>query len=243
MNTHRTTTDLNFRRTPDGAVIRVLPKGTELREGGREGTWSRVAVGAELGWCATRYLEPLTAPAAAPAARPYVQTLKPLSLAQREAALGKIEWVHAPTPTDREHIRVTNGFTRENVVEAIVPQLVTAGVSTTGRCWVHRRVRDQLLGVFAAWEEAGLLGRVKSWGGVHNARLIRGSTTTLSNHAHGAAFDINMAWNPLNAAPAAAGTHGSVRELVPLANQWGWYWGGDFSRRDGMHFEIADVRG
>jgi hypothetical protein len=37
------------------------------------------------------------------------------------------------------------------------------------------------------------------------------------------------------------GQKGSVRELVQIANNNGFYWGGHFSRKDGMHFEIAKV--
>jgi hypothetical protein len=37
----------------------------------------------------------------------------------------------------------------------------------------------------------------------------------------------------LGTMPALRGEHGSVRELVPLANAHGFYWGGHFSRRDG----------
>jgi hypothetical protein len=33
-----------------------------------------------------------------------------------------------------------------------------------------------------------------------------------------------------------------VRELVPIANKHGFYWGGHYSKRaDGMHFEAAKV--
>ena len=55
------------------------------------------------------------------------------------------------------------------------------------------------------------------------------------------AFDINYAWNRLGALPALRGEKGSVRELVAIAHQHGFYWGGHFSRRDGMHFEVARV--
>jgi len=39
--------------------------------------------------------------------------------------------------------------------------------------------------------------------------------------------------------PAALGTTGSVRALVPIANERGFYRGWHFAKRDGMHFEIA----
>ena len=66
---------------------------------------------------------------------------------------------------------------------------------------------------------------------------------TLSNHAWGTAFDINAALNPRGTVPVFRGQPGSVRELVPRANDLGFYWGGHFSRRDGMHFEVARVLG
>ncbi|MBP0649891.1 M15 family metallopeptidase, partial [Mycobacterium tuberculosis] len=56
------------------------------------------------------------------------------------------------------------------------------------------------------------------------------------------AFDINAEWNPLGVEPAAMGAKGCVRELVPIANRFGFYWGGHFSTRaDGMHFEVAKL--
>jgi hypothetical protein len=63
----------------------------------------------------------------------------------------------------------------------------------------------------------------------------------LSNHAFGSAFDINAGQNGLGRIPAAVGAYGSVRELVPIAHRFGFYWGGHFSRADGMHFEVAKL--
>ena len=65
----------------------------------------------------------------------------------------------------------------------------------------------------------------------------------LSNHAFGTAFDINVPFNPLGARPALIGKQGSVRELVPIANEHGFFWGGHFGKRpDGMHFEVAVLK-
>ena len=72
-------------------------------------------------------------------------------------------------------------------------------------------------------------------------RFVRGSRTILSNHSFGTAFDINVPWNLLGSVPALVGQKGSVRELVPIANQNGFYWGGHFPRKDGMHFSIAKL--
>ncbi len=90
--------------------------------------------------------------------------------------------------------------------------------------------------------KVGLMDRVLAWGGSYAPRFIRGSTSVLSNHAFGSAFDINVANNPLGAEPAYPTQKGCVFDLVPLAHEHGFYWGGHFaSRRDGMHFEIAEI--
>ena len=46
----------------------------------------------------------------------------------------------------------------------------------------------------------------------------------------------------LGTTPALVGRKGSVRELVEIANANGFYWGGHFTRKDGMHFEVAQVK-
>ena len=58
----------------------------------------------------------------------------------------------------------------------------------------------------------------------------------------GTAFDINVAWNGLGVQPALLGQKGSVRELVEIAFEHGFIWGGWFTNRpDGMHFEAYKV--
>ncbi len=96
--------------------------------------------------------------------------------------------------------------------------------------------------LWKAWKKAGLMDRVVTWDGSYVFRLIRGSKTTLSNHSWGSAFDINVRWNGLGKMPALVGKKGSLRELVPLANAYGFYWGGHYRRRkDGMHFECVKL--
>jgi hypothetical protein len=107
----------------------------------------------------------------------------------------------------------------------------------------HKKCKDQLIGLWLDWEKAGLLDRVLTFDGSYNPRFMRGSRTSLSNHAFGTAFDINAKFNGLGEEPALVGEQGSVREMVQIANKWGFYWGGHFkSRPDGMHFEVAEIR-
>lgn len=141
-----------------------------------------------------------------------------------------------------DDIRILGDWETRNIVPISVPQLKgVRGGPKNGRIRVHRLVAAQVRELFIAWDTAGLTDLIETWGGSFVARFIRGSGTTLSNHAWGTAFDLNAAWNPLGALPALRGRKGSVRELVPLANQYGFYWGGHFSRCDGMHFEVARV--
>jgi hypothetical protein len=68
-------------------------------------------------------------------------------------------------------------------------------------------------------------------GGGFEPRFVRGSTTTLSNHSFGSAFDINVAFNERGHRPALVGEKGSVRELVPITHKWSFWWGGHFISR------------
>ena len=159
----------------------------------------------------------------------------------RAAVFGKFPFTPAPVPGNPEGIAIGGGWEAENIALFQVPQLKKSGASTTGNVRFHRKAKAQLLALWAAWEKAGLLHLVKTWEGAYMPRFVRGSRVTLSNHAFGSAFDINYAWNRLGHVPARSGTEGSVRELVPLAHEHGFYWGGHFGRADGMHFEIAKL--
>jgi lysozyme family protein len=164
--------------------------------------------------------------------------------AARQALFGRFSFVAAPVPGNRENIRILGSWEQDNIVRVPIPQLRKAlGPGAPSAMRFHKLAAAQLTGLWTDWDDAGLLGRILTFDGAHVARFIRGSTTTLSNHAFGTAFDINAAQNPLGARPALVGQRGSTRELVSIANKWGFYWGGHFgSRPDGMHFEIAFLK-
>ena len=175
---------------------------------------------------------------------PPATKLAPLvSTSQRQALFGAFSYEPAPTPQNPEAIRITDGWVGENIRRVVVPQLQgVPGAPHTGGVFFHKAVSDQLVRLFQAWEDAGLLHLVESWAGSWVPRFIRGSRSTLSNHAFGTAFDINAPWNPLGATPAGRGEKGTVIPLVKLANEHGFFWGGHFrSRPDGMHFEAVQI--
>ena len=102
----------------------------------------------------------------------------------------------------------------------------------------HRSVAGDYQAFIHAVISAGRRDLLLTLDETQNFRFQHGSAVRLSSHAWGVSFDINAAHNGLGSTPAYRGQPGSVRELVPLANQHGWFWGGHFKhRREGMHFE------
>lgn len=166
-----------------------------------------------------------------------------VSNAEREQVFGAFRYERVAP--DGDDIRILGDWQARNIQRVSLPQLRgTKGAPASGRVALHRLVAEQTRALFAAWEVAGLLPLLLTWEGSFAPRFVRGSSVTLSNHAWGTAFDINYEWNRLGALPALRGRKGSVRELVPLANEHGFYWGGHFvNRADGMHFEVARVLG
>jgi hypothetical protein len=77
---------------------------------------------------------------------------------------------------------------------------------------------------------------VSSTGGTYNPRKVRGSATKWSNHAFGAAIDLDPDHNGFNTG------HGKMPQFVIDAfDRQGFRWGGRYkSRTDPMHFEACD---
>lgn len=174
----------------------------------------------------------------------------PTDYITRQEYFGKIEFRPAPRKGNLEAVTITNNWHKDHIVSVRVPQLekipgiyyqgrVQASGPPQGNVMVHEKVAEPLQALWERWEEEGLLHRVLTWHGLWAPRFVRGSRTNLSNHAYGTAFDINAPWNGLRKTPALVGKKGSVRELIPIANELGWFWGGHFRRKDGMHLEYV----
>lgn len=143
--------------------------------------------------------------------------------------------------TSGVEIRILGNWVARNIVEVEIKQLRgVEGAPSNGRIRFHKKGVKQLKGFFDEIERRGLKKLVISWAGSFYPRLVRGSTTRLSNHSWGSAFDINAAQNWLGQQPARVGEKGSLLKLVPIANDFGFFWGGHYQNRlDGMHFELA----
>jgi peptidoglycan hydrolase-like protein with peptidoglycan-binding domain len=173
--------------------------------------------------------------------QPSPPDFRPLNVARKHQLFGRIQYEAAGTSRNKEAIRITNGWSK-NVTRVPIPQLVgLPGAARLKTFFFHKKVADQVQGLFQAWEDAGLAHLVLGFGGSWVPRFVRGSRSTLSSHAWATAFDINVPWNMRGTFPARVGAKGSVRELVPIAYEHGFYWGGHFSKRDGMHFEVVEI--
>lgn len=69
------------------------------------------------------------------------------------------------------------------------------------------------------------------------ARLIRGSTSSVSNHSWGTAIDVTLQGQLDRFADG--GTQFGLLILAEYFNDEGWYWGATYNREDSMHFEVG----
>lgn len=77
-----------------------------------------------------------------------------------------------------------------------------------------------------------LLADLKEYGGCHCIRATRG-TSNWSAHSWGLAIDINMTGNELGKTPQMS------KDFAKCFTDAGFGWGGNYTRKDGMHFTIA----
>jgi D-alanyl-D-alanine carboxypeptidase/Transglycosylase SLT domain len=207
---------------------------------------------AELKGAAPAAVPAAAAPAAAPAAAaPALDPTAPgfpprpsfgalLKTEDKQRLFGAFEFQPDPKPDNPEHVRIMGDWAQTNIVRVSIPVKRFLGRDGPLTFEFHRLAAEQLVEMWLEWEKEGLLDHIVTFDGSYVPRFMRGSRTKLSNHAFGTAFDINAQFNALGAEPARMRERGCVRELVPIANKYGFFWGGHFQgRSDGMHFEVA----
>lgn len=106
--------------------------------------------------------------------------------------------------------------------------------SATGKplekIYCNREIVNALKIFFNSLIQCGLHKELKTFDGCFNIRNIRGGNST-STHSYGIAFDINAKENPLG------GNSNFPSTFIELAKDAGFTWGGDFKRKDPMHFQ------
>jgi len=80
----------------------------------------------------------------------------------------------------------------------------------------------------------GKASELKTFDGCFNIRKKRG-LSSMSLHSWGIAIDVNAAWNQLNMTPTLS------PEFVKCFTDAGFTWGGTWTRKDGMHFELSKI--
>lgn len=78
-------------------------------------------------------------------------------------------------------------------------------------------------------------GTLDDWGYAY--RDVRGVPDKLSNHSSGTAIDLNATKHPLG--KAATFTADKIPMIQALTQKYGLAWGGNWLRKDEMHWEIA----
>lgn len=81
---------------------------------------------------------------------------------------------------------------------------------------------------------AGLANEMKTWDGCFIIRQKRG-LSSLSIHSWGLAVDVNAFENQLNQTPKLS------KEFVKCFTDAGMDWGGTWTRKDGMHFQLSKI--
>ena len=82
--------------------------------------------------------------------------------------------------------------------------------------------------------DTGFVSELKTWDGCFNVRKKRGLVSQ-SLHSWGIAIDVNAAWNGLGKTPVLSAG------FVKCFTDAGFEWGGTWTRKDGMHFQLAKI--
>ena len=97
--------------------------------------------------------------------------------------------------------------------------------------------KDMILPLTKAFRNlisTGCVKELKTWDGCFNIRKKRG-LGSMSLHSWGIAIDVNAAWNGLNKEPQLS------KEFVNCFILAGFDWGGTWTRKDGMHFQLKSI--
>lgn len=144
---------------------------------------------------------PDTGDESSPAWPPKPDGVEPASLQLRQQLFGAFSFEPAPTAAVPEAIRILGSWVHDNIAQVTIPQLKgVQGAPANGVVLWNRKASDQLVALFQAWEDAGLLHLVKSFAGTWAPRFVRGSKTSLSNHCLPATADVWTTQGPASIA-------------------------------------------
>jgi hypothetical protein len=130
----------------------------------------------------------------------------------------------AARQADPAFLTIDPAWVRANIRTQRVPLL--------GRVTCHRLLLGPLVAGLREIRRDGLASTIRIYSGCWAARTVaRSSTAPPSQHAYGAAIDINAPFSPYGSPP------NFDPRAVAILESLGFDWGGDFLIPDGHHFE------
>jgi hypothetical protein len=110
----------------------------------------------------------------------------------------------------------------------------TRTVPLLGEVTCNKALFPALIGALGQVRDEGLGSEIHVYSGCYAPRTVaRSDIAPPSQHAWGAAIDINAPENPYGSTPTMD------HRVVKIFEHWGFIWGGDFLIPDGMHFEYG----
>ncbi len=119
------------------------------------------------------------------------------------------------------------------------------------RLYCNKAIIAPLTKAFQNLISRGFVSEMKTFDGCFNIRIIRGyekkyaalvkagkiaeAAKLISLHAWGVAIDLNAAWNGLGKVPTLSAG------FVACFTDAGFDWGGNWARKDGMHFQLSRI--
>lgn len=102
------------------------------------------------------------------------------------------------------------------------------------RIYCNKDFVGPLGAAFKALIDTGCVKELKTWDGCFNIRKKRG-LSSMSLHSWGIAIDLNAFENGLGQHPKLS------PEFVKCFTDNGFDWGGTWTRKDGMHFQLSKI--
>lgn len=121
----------------------------------------------------------------------------------------------------------------KNLVLWDVPSELEIGVIPK-RIYCNKDLIQPLQAAFKALIGTGCVNELKTWDGCFNIRKKRG-LASMSLHSWGIAIDVNAFENGLGVQPKLSA------KFVKCFTDNGFDWGGTWTRKDGMHFQLSKI--
>ena len=102
------------------------------------------------------------------------------------------------------------------------------------KLYCNKQVVAPLIQAFTNLIDREFVKELKTFDGCFNVRRKRG-LKSLSLHSWGIAVDVNAAWNGLGKEPTLS------EGFIKCFTDAGFDWGGTWTRKDGMHFQLKTI--